>query len=156
MQLMDYEIHRAARQCATTGQPLVEGEEFFSALFADGAGFRRVDYSTAAWTGPPADAIAVWKSRVPEREAKPPRAPNEVLLQWFVKLAEAPEQNDLRYVLALLLVRRRVFRQEESKDGDSRLTLYCSRDEQTYHVDAVLPSRERIAAIQEELTRWLA
>ena len=156
MQLMDYEVHRAARQCSLTGKTLAEGEEFFSALFSDGAGYRRVDYSIEAWTGPPEGAIAAWKSRVPHREAKPPKAPNEVLLQWFVKLADSPEQSDLRYVLALLLVRRRVFRQEEPKPGDARLALYCSRDEQTYYVDAVLPTPERIAAIQQELTRWLA
>lgn len=157
MHVMEYDIHRASRQCTKTGRVLAEGEEFFSVLAPEGSGYRRLDYCVEAWTGPPPDAVATWKSRVPRRDAKKAKAaPNDVLLQWFVKLGDMPEQRDLRYVLALLLVRRRVLRQEEAREGDEALTLYCPRDEQTYRVDAVLPGPARTAAIQEELTRWLA
>ena len=56
--------------------------------------------------------------------------PNDVLLNFFDELAEQPDKQDMRYVLALLLVRRRVMRmEEEQRDeaGHERLMLYCPR-----------------------------
>ena len=46
-------------------------------------------------------------------------APNDVMLHFWDELAEQPEQQDMRYVLTLLLVRRRVFRLEEEKLDDA-------------------------------------
>ena len=51
------------------------------------------------------------KRAFPSRAAKKVKlAPNDVLLELFDELADRPEQQDLRYVLTLLLVRRRVLR----------------------------------------------
>ena len=112
---MDYEVQRSARHCTTSGREFSPGEEFFSVLMAEGAELRRYDYAVEAWQGPPAGAIGWWKSQAAQNTKRPQWAPNDVLLQCFDELADQPARQDMRYVLALLLVRRRVMRLEEDQ-----------------------------------------
>lgn len=156
---MDYEVQRCSRHCAKSGRELAPGEPYYSVLMAEGAEVRRYDYSADAWQGPPEEAVGWWKAQIPDRNANRMHwAPNDVMLQFFDELAGQPEKQDMRYVLALLLVRRRVMRLEES-DTDQRggevLVLYCPRRDATYQVSAVSPEPSRIDEIQQELVRLL-
>jgi hypothetical protein len=156
---MDYEVQRCTRHCAVSGRPLNEGEEFYSILLAEGAEVRRYDYALEAWQGAPAGALGWWKSRIPSREAKKMQmAPGEVLLQLFTELEGAAEKQDMRYVLSLLLIRRRVLRLEDSEHderGREVLVLYSPRDETMHRVTVIMPGSERTGQIQEELDRLL-
>lgn len=156
---MDFEIERCTRRCAATGNELAPGETFYSVLVEEDGQLRRHDYSVAAWQGPPAEAIAWWKSQIPDPRARRANwAPSDVMLQFFDELEDQPDRHDMRYVLALLLVRRRVMRLEETErdaTGRETLLLYCPRREATYRVPAVMPTEERIKSIQEELSRLL-
>jgi hypothetical protein len=156
---MDYEVQRCTRHCAASGRPFNEGEEFHSVLVAEGAEVKRYDYAVEAWRGAPEGSLGWWKSRMPSREAKKTRlAPGEVLLQLFSELEGVAEKQDMRYVLSLLLVRRRVLRLEETEHdekGHEILVLYSPRDEALHRVTAVAPAEERSKMIQEELDRLL-
>ena len=156
---MDFEVDRCSRECAASGRALVEGEEFFSVLVAEGSQVRRLDYAAEAWSGAPAGALGWWKSRMPAPAARKARlAPSDVLLELFHSLAEVEASRDMRYVLALLMVRRRILRLEETLLDDAKnetLVLYSPRDEQTYEVPAVLPDEQRTQEIQDELARLL-
>ena len=80
------------------------------------------------------------------------------MLHFWDELAEQPDRQDMRYVLTLLLIRRRVFRlEEESRDAQGRelLVVYCPRRESTHQVPAVVPDASRIDQIQEELAALL-
>ena len=48
----------------------------------------------------------------------------------------------MRYVLTLMLIRRRLMRLEDTttENGVETMTLYCARDEQTYRVPTVVPA----------------
>jgi len=157
---MDYEIQRCTRHCHTTGRELAPGETYFSVLLAEGAEVKRYDFSPEAWPGPPEGAIGWWRSQIPDRKSQRMHwAPNDVMLEFFDELAEQPEKQDMRYVLSLLLVRRRVMRHEETREdeqGREVLVLYCPRREATYEVPAVSPQQpERIEEIQQELAALL-
>ncbi len=156
---MDYEIQRCTRRCSVTDRDLAPGEQFYSALFSEEAELVRYDYSVDAWSGPPQDAVGWWKSRMPVANEKRMRwAPNDVMLEFFEQLGQQPDKRDMRYVLALLLVRRRVMRLEEKEsdeNGVEVLVLYCPRRETTYKVPESTPDESRIEAIQEELARLL-
>jgi hypothetical protein len=156
---MEYEVQRCTRHCAATGRELRPGEAYYSVLTAKGAELERRDYAGEAWPGPPADAIAWWKSQIPGAETRRAHwAPNDAMLEFFDRLEGQPDNQDMRYVLALLLVRRRVMRIEESdspSEGDPSLSLYCPRRDATYQVPAVVPGEARIEQIQEELVRLL-
>ena len=156
---MDYEVQRSARHCFVTGREFVPGETYYSVLVAEGAELKRYDYAADAWQGPPAEAVGWWKSQVPDRTtARKHWAPNDVMLHFWDELAEQPDKQDMRYVLTLLLIRRRVFRlEEETRDDQGRevLAVYCPRREATYRVPAVPPEPARVEQIQEELAALL-
>jgi len=128
-------------------------------LAAEGSELNRYDYSAEAWQGPPEQAVGWWKSRMPDRAGRPKHwAPNDVMLQFFDELAEQDDRRDMRYVLALLLVRRRVMRLEDNETDDQGhdvMVLHCPRRDATYKIPAVEPNQQRIEEIQEELARLL-
>jgi hypothetical protein len=167
--LIDFEVQRCTRRCAATDRALEPGDECYSVLEVAGADVVRKDYCREAWSKPPENAFGWWKGRVPEPTAKKIKlAPNDVLLGLFEKLIEQQDQRDLCYVLALLLVRRRVLRVELAEEnfsgnGDDRTTdqaaetmsLFCPKRETTYEVEVVMPSGERIDEIQQQLSDLL-
>jgi hypothetical protein len=157
---MDYQIQRSTRCCSATGRKLEPGEDVYSVLVGEGAALVRHDYAVEAWEGPPDGAIGWWKAQIPDPAAKRMHwAPNDVMLEFFEQLASQPEWLDMRYVLALLLVRRRVIRLEEKEhdaEGREVLVAYCPRRETTYRVPAVTPDPSRIDAIQQELAKLLS
>jgi hypothetical protein len=163
--LLDFEIQRCSRRCAATKRALDPGDVCYSVLEVQGADVVRKDYSSAAWTTPPPAAFAWWKSRIPEPTAKRIKlAPNDVLVELFEQLADQPQHEDMRYVLALLLVRRRVFRPEASPLDFAKpspaaavemLTVHCPKRESTYEVVVAMPTEERIEEIQQRLSELL-
>ena len=80
------------------------------------------------------------------------------MLHYFADIGSEAEQRDIRYVLALLMVRRRIFRLEETQveeTGVETMVLYCPRNETEYHVEVVNVSRPRADEIQSLLTQLL-
>ncbi|HTN76673.1 MAG TPA: hypothetical protein VL096_15550, partial [Pirellulaceae bacterium] len=110
--MLEFDIHRGTKKCFATQRDFRPGETYYSVLIAEGAEVVRHDYCSEAWSGPPDDAIGWWKAQQPGASNKKHWAPNDVMLQYFEQLADKPEQVDVRYVLALLMIRRRVVRQE--------------------------------------------
>lgn len=162
--LLDFDIQRCTRRCAATDRPLEPGEACYSILEVQGAEIVRKDFSQEAWSGPPEKAFGWWKSRIPEPTAKKIKlAPNDVLLELFDQLAEQPGRTDMRYVLALLLVRRRVMRVEPPSQWSHQTTeshvetmaVYCPKREATYELPVVTPCGERIEEIQQQLSELL-
>jgi hypothetical protein len=165
--LLDFEVQRCTRWCAATERALEPGDECYSVLEIAGADIVRKDYCPDAWNGAPDAAFGWWKSRVPEPTAKKIKlAPNDVLLELFDQLADKSEQQDLRYVLALLLVRRRVLRVDvanslhEEDDTSANhaaktMMLYCPKRDSTCEVAVAMPISERIDEIQQQLSELL-
>lgn len=157
--MIDYEVQRCTRRCAVSGRELAPGETFFSTLTAEGAEVVRHDYAVEAWQGPPEGVLGWWKSHMPERDARKLHwAPNDVMLELLESLTTQEEKQDMRYVLALLLIRRRVVRLEETRRDDQNRevsVLYCPRRDATYEVVTIVPSVERTREIQQELSRLL-
>jgi hypothetical protein len=113
---MELEIGRFSRKCKALQRPLQAGEWYYCVIREDGEQLIREDYSAAAWTKPPEDAVAVWKHRMPP--AGPKRwklAPDATLLAMLLNLADQPHQQRTRYLLALMLLRRRVVRAREDR-----------------------------------------
>jgi hypothetical protein len=167
--LLDFEVQRTSRRCAATDLPLEPGDICYSLLEVRGADVVRKDFCSSAWTEPSREAFAWWRTRIPEPTAKKIRlAPNDVLLELFEQLAGDPAHNDLRYVLTLLLVRRRVFRLEAPAESNSEtshqvnnadageiLTVYCAKRETSYAVPVAIPDGPRVDEIQQRLSDLL-
>jgi len=156
---MDFEVQRCTRVCATSGRQLQPGEWFYSVLTVSGADVERHDFGAEVWQGPPTGALGWWKAQMPEANARKINwAPNDVMLHLLEEMETQPELADMRYVLTLLLIRRRVLRLEETTHddvGQEWLTVYSHKKETTARVRVVTPTAARIHEIQEELARLL-
>lgn len=157
--VLDFEVQRCTRQCVVSGSELKPGEPFYSVLIQDGAEIIRQDYSLGAWQGPPDNAFGFWKSEMPDPTARRLHwAPNDVMRHYFQQLIAADEHRDTAYVLALLLIRRRLLRleaTERDEQGREILVVYCPREEMEFRVPVVEPGTQRIQQIQEELAKLL-
>lgn len=158
--VLDYPVAANTRRCAATGRPLQPGEPFYGVLLSEGGTIVRRDYAPDSWTGPPAGALGFWRGRVPPAEgARRTPVDDESLLACLERLASNPEpaQVRFRYVVALLLLRRKRLRFEESRldAGTSRLVLRCVRSGKRYEVSDPRLTAEEMAAVQDEVSRIL-
>ena len=121
--LLDFEIANCTRRCAASGRALAPGETYFSTLHMErGAPVRR-DYAARRLAGrrrrtpSPGGSRGSTAATAPE----PKLAPQDVLLNLFAALADEPAEAEFRYVLGLLLLRRRLVKLDETRrDGDGR------------------------------------
>src|SRR5580700_2102282 len=123
---MDYQIQPNSRRCAVTGRELQPGERFFSALLDEDRQLVRKDFSQEAWQGPPPGAVSFWTGHVlAATDKQKPRFDDELLEDCFQRLdgQTEPGRVNFRYVVALLLMRRRRFRFETSviEDGIEKM-----------------------------------
>lgn len=106
--ISEYKINRTTRRCSIGNRPLLPGEYYYSVVSGDDEDYRRVDIAADAWTGPPEDCIGHWKNRVPQPEEKKRElAPPEVLIDILRSMADQPQLAKMRYLLALMLLRKR-------------------------------------------------
>ena len=157
--MLDFEVQRCTRKCCETEAILQPGDEFYSALVAQGAHVIRKDYCVAAWKGPPDGSLGWWKSQVPDMHShKMHWAPNDVILHYFEQLEDDESQADMRYVLALLMIRRRIVRLEETQHDEQNqeiFVLYCPRNEREYRVIVAPLTQQRMEEIQNQLAELL-
>ena len=166
---MDLKLHRPHATCAGTGRGFVAGEPFISALVRLEGRLDRRDFSAAAWSGPPDNTLAWWRSTYPAADAATEAlAPSDVLLDVFEELEGRDDEAPLRYLLALELLRRRVMRIVEparsaagrSADTDAGgppadLALACRRRDREYTVRQVAVHEATAPGIEERLARLL-
>jgi hypothetical protein len=158
--MTDYQIQGNTRRCAATGRELRPGEKFYSVLLDQGGKFVRLDYGSEAWQGPPEGAFSFWAGRVPaQEESRRLRIDDDLLVDCFGRLEghTDPAQVNFRYVLALLLMRRKRFKFEETgKDGDRETwVLRCTRTGARHEVVDPQLTEEEMAAVQEEVFKVL-
>ncbi|MEM7477018.1 MAG: hypothetical protein AAF483_18700 [Planctomycetota bacterium] len=155
--MQDYSISKCTRKCAVAGRALEPGEDYVSAIMADGDEVKRIDIAAREWKGPGEETIGWWRAKMPaaqQRKLRP--APNGVLLDTLSELLERPDQEELAYFLALLLVRRRVLSEEPTLEENSEAwTLVCNADDRSWNVPVHQPEAERIAEIRESLNNLL-
>jgi hypothetical protein len=156
--MQEYSISKCTRKCAISGRGLEPGEKYVSVIVKDGQQLARIDIAGNEWKGSHAGAIGWWLSTMPAAAAKKLRpAPNGVLLDTLSELVEEPGKEMLAYMLALLLIRRRVLQEEQSHDGDqseeeqTHWNLVCSADGRQWSVPLVTPQADDLSALQEEL-----
>ncbi len=154
--MFDFDVQRCTRVCAATGEPIGPGDTFYSVLRWEAGQVVRLDYREQAWPGPPEDAIGWWQSVMPAPPSSGPQwAPDDVLLRYFEELAGHPEQAALRYVLALLLVRRKVLRLIDDETTADELALLAPPTETTYRVSVVRPSPDELGPLEQHLKQLL-
>ncbi|MDG1898664.1 MAG: hypothetical protein P8I74_02250 [Phycisphaerales bacterium] len=119
-----YRVNRSTGVCAETGQPIEPGAPCVAALCDDEeAILHRVDFSMESWeSGKRPDGLfSFWKTRMPEKgEKKKVFVDDQVLLDIFERMAEDEREDRLafRFVLGLILIRKRLFRHESQRKDE--------------------------------------
>jgi hypothetical protein len=133
-----YEITRSLGQCVFTGRTLEPGEAYISTLVevdpsqepapaANALGFKRLDVSMEAWQQGhrPDRLFSHWKSIVPEpNQKKKLFVDDEVLMGLLKRLADAdqPQRIAFRFVLALILMRKKLVRYDGMEKRSETVT----------------------------------
>jgi hypothetical protein len=127
----DWTIQGRSGQCAATGRPFAEGEIFYTLLFRERGGFRREDLSAESWQERQAQPSAeqpysFWRAKF---EPPPPPEPEplagetaEELLRRYMSERDESHAN-ARYILALMLERKRLLKQIEAREDIHGRTL---------------------------------
>lgn len=155
-----WEVERAKGRCVSTGRLFEEGEEFFTVLFEDGDSFRRADYCLDAWEGCPEDSYCHFKTRVPVKEKrKQLLVNNELLVNFFSRLAtdKVPVRIHFRFVIALILMRKRILRYERSvvEDGSEIWDMTLVHDQTKHRVSNPRLSDDQIEEVSRQLSTIL-
>lgn len=128
MSLSEWNIRTRSPACALTESPFVEKQMVHSALFFRAGQYERHDYAVADWRER-ADVeglLSSWQSPYKAPPAAPPEALRkddaEGLLRRLLE-ANEPSQAPTRYILALMLERKRQLREIERKSIDGQPVL---------------------------------
>lgn len=126
----EWEIKSRAEACSVKGRAFAEGEYFYTLLFHDKAGFRREDLSEEAWRerNDNIQPFSFWRSKF---EPPPPPAPEalprgtaEDLLRRYME-ESGDQHTNARYILSLMLERKRQLKQIEVKEtAEGRTLIY--------------------------------
>lgn len=119
--MTDFEIGRSGGKCHGCQQALPEEADFHSAVYELTNGFERRDFCDACWQGPPADCFCHFRTRLQTRQARQRvLVDDNVLLDFFQRLgehADDPVKRDFRFVLSLILLRRRLLKFDRTIRG---------------------------------------
>lgn len=137
-----YDIARPTGQCAFTGQALEPGQTYIATLVeidpdappapgeagqasngagaASAGGFKRLDVAYDVWEQGhrPDRLFSFWKSVVPQpNQKKKVFVDDQVLMNLLKRLADAdqPQRLAFRFVLALILMRKKLLRYDRSR-----------------------------------------
>jgi hypothetical protein len=132
-----YDVARPGGKCTLTGRDIPPGEKFMAAVRETPTGLERADVCQEAWKDYPRDGLlAFWQATMPQPNARKKLfVDDEVLKQIFDRLAdtEEPAKLNFRFVLGLILMRKRVIVYENTRqeNGKELWTLrYRGKDDQ--------------------------
>lgn len=130
--IQNWSIRSRAHQCALTERPFEDGEVFHTAIYFDteANGYIRRDVALDAWEREVSERtpLAYWKTTYTPvvAEARPEVTSKEsamALLQRFVEEDE-PQTENARYILALMLERKKILSPTATKETENGKMLF--------------------------------
>lgn len=121
--MSEWEITKPLGQCYGTERKIESGEEYFAALVETEEGLQRRDFCAEYWESQKPDVFCYWKTKLPEPgQKKQLFVDDQMLMAFFERLENETEQEkvNFRFVLALILMRKRILKYDETKNVDDR------------------------------------
>lgn len=128
----DWTIQSRGHHCSATGRGFVEDEHFYTLLFDEKTGYRREDLCEEAFKARAADApqpFSFWRTKYtppppPEAETLGKQTAEDLLRRYMAE--ETPQHANARFLLAVMLERKRILKEIEVKRADdgSRIRVY--------------------------------
>jgi hypothetical protein len=158
---MDWEIGSTSLACAGCNNPFAEEQEIFSALYDERPIFARRDYCAECWPRQDRQPVfSYWQTRIPKRNAPVRRfVDDDVVLDFFKRLEGSPEPAKIgfRYVLGLLLMRKKALKLKEFRrsEAGAALILHDRLRDCDYEVADPNLSEEQIRQMTGEINQIL-
>ena len=157
----EYNITKTAGRCVVCEAEIAPGDELVATVREADEELVREDCCIPCWDADPKDdspeLLGVWRSRVPMPKEKKKLLIDDALLINFLQRLEGtdvPARVNLRYVLALVLMRKRLLvydRSEKREDGTDVWTMHLKGDQTTYLVTDPHLDEEQIAEVSRHL-----
>jgi hypothetical protein len=162
MLTQEWNIQARALQCAATGRPFEKGERIFSALYWKDGQYQRVDLGAEAWQArnENIEPLSAWQTEFvppppPEPEALKKDDAESLLRRLIAE--NSPATRNARYILALMLERKKVLRQIErqKQEGVSVLVYEHLPSGEVWLIEDPGLKLGELSAVQEEVARLL-
>ena len=163
MLTQEWNIQSRALQCAVSGRPFEKGERVYSALYWRDGQYVRIDLAAEAWKArnDNIEPLSAWQSDFVPPAPPPPETLKkddaESLLRRLIA-ENAPGTRNARYILALMLERKRVLRQIErqKQDGIAVLVYEHIPSSEVWLIEDPGLKLGELTAVQDEVSRLLA
>ena len=158
--MADWDIKKTLGHCYGTEKEIEIGNDYFAALVETEEGFERRDYSVEYWTENKPQAYCFWKTKMPDPDKKKDIfIDDEMLMVFFERLAEETDQEKLnfRFVLTLILMRKRKLKYDSSEIKDSKEIWSLKVTGQGRSVEVVNPhlTEDQIAELSTQMGQIL-
>lgn len=161
----NWNIRSRSHACHHTGIPFTEGETFYTALFDDPQSEEliRRDFSLSSWDEARAAAtpFSFWKSvyEAPISNAKPDVVEKETAETLLRRLIEEdqPGTENTRYILAVMLERKKQLRQTATRETDDATFLIYEQPKsgEVYIIRDPELKLDQVEAVQREVSLML-
>jgi hypothetical protein len=125
-----YSVARAAGKCGVSGRDILPGEKLFAVVRESPTGLERIDIAPDHWAAfDKTNLLAYWQTTMPTHLAKKKVFVDDtVLCELFERLADTtePAKLNFRFVLGLILMRKRLLAYESSR-VDQNLEIWTMR-----------------------------
>ena len=119
----EWEIDKPVGNCFGTGRKIDYGEEYYGALVETEQGLVRRDYCADYFQSQKPQVFCFWKTKLPQPGQKKAQfIDDDMLMAFFNRLEQETEQEKInfRFVLALILMRKRRLKYDSSDvQGDT-------------------------------------
>ena len=158
--MSEWEINKPIGQCSGSGKTIESGDEYFGALVETKEGLQRRDFSADFWQSEKPDVFCFWKTKLPNPDQKKQIfVDDDMLMAFFERLEKETEQEKInfRFVLALILMRKRRLKYDETKieDGNEIWRLRVVGEKHTAEVINPHLDEEQIEQLSSQIGQIL-
>ncbi|MHC4871743.1 MAG: hypothetical protein ACYTFY_07850 [Planctomycetota bacterium] len=157
--MADWQVEKGKKMCSPCEHIFEENEKYFSALVEREEHFARDDYCLGCWDGAEKEEFfSFWKTRMPDDNEEPKRrfVDTQVIYMFFTKLedAESTEKLLFRYLLCLILIRKRFLRLDDflKEDDGEYLMIWDRKAEKILKIYNPEVTEEHLIEAQKELS----
>lgn len=156
----EWEIDKPLGQCCGSGRKIEYGEEYFAALVKTEEGLARRDFCADYWQEQKPEVFCYWKTKLPGPDQKKHLfIDDEMLMVFFERLGKETEQEKInfRFVLTLILMRKRRLKYDSSKVEDGKEIWRLRITGEKEFVEVVNPhlDEEQIEQLSSQLSQIL-
>ncbi len=160
----DWSIQARAHACSVTGEAFSDGDFFYTLLFLEGGEYRRQDICEAAYKArnDNIQPYSFWRTKYEAPAAAAPETLGKQTAEDLLRryMAEhSPEFANARFILAIMLERKKLLKEIETKHGDDGSLTRIYEHTKTGEVFVIPDPQlrlEEVAGVQQQVAGLLA